>query len=286
MMRVSAKQLNMFGCRTRKEGALDGCARKWAAYYLDGNKPDFLPEPLVFGIKFHAVCAAMVKTGRMPAPGVLQPGVVLMADEVAPDGLFGKMARSAIIHLPRTFVKETGDQIRAWQTEQEWLFPWTTTRGTEVQIDLRPDVCADSTLVDLIDWKSTSAKRWALTSILDDVQAQLYASGLMIRFNREVCAGRWIYVEKRAPHKSWPVDGIFHRAASAQWLHHNVDPTIDLIAMMREHRPAAMDLPGDVLACEGVGKRCDFGGHCLGPVGPKESRLITLEEIVRYKEGR
>lgn len=284
-MRISAKQLNMFGCKTRKAGALGGCARSWAAYYLEGHRPEYLPAPLVFGIKFHAVCASMVKTGRMPEPHVLQPGVVLMADECKPDGLFGKMARAAIIHLPRTKVPETGDVIRTWQTEQEWLFPWTTTRGTEVEIDLRPDVCADSTLVDLIDWKSTSDKRWALKTILDDVQANLYATGLMIRFNRQCVAGRWVYVEKKGSHRSWPVDGIFHRKASADWLHENVDRTIELVHMMREHKPTAMDLPGDVLACEGVGKRCDYEGTCLGPVGPRESRLITLEEILRYKEG-
>jgi len=286
MMRVSAKQLNMFGCRTRKEGALGGCARQWAGYYLEGNKPEWLDPNLVFGIKFHAVCAAMVQTGRMPEPHVLQPGVVLMADEVKPDGLFGKMARAAIIHLPRAQLKETGDIIREWQAEQEWLFEWTTTSGLTVEVDLRPDVCADSTMIDLIDWKSTSAKRWALKSIVDDVQANLYAGGLMIRFNRSSVFGRWVYVEKKPPHRSWPVDGIFPRQRTEEWLHENVDRTIELIHMMREHNPSALDLPADIEACEGVGKRCDYMGKCLTTVGPKDSRLITLEEIFRYKESK
>lgn len=285
MMRISAKQINMFGAKVRKEGSLGGCPRSWAAYYLEGNKPEFLDPNLVFGIKFHAVCEALVMTGRMPQPGVLQPGVVLMSEDVKPDGLLGKMGRAAIIHLPRTRVPETGDVIREWQAEKEWLFEWTTSHGLTVQVDLRPDVCADSTLIDLIDWKSTSDKRWALKSIIDDVQANLYAAGLMIRFDRQNCAGRWVYVEKKPPHRSWPVDGIFPRGRTEAWLHENIDATIELVHTMREMKPAAMDLPGDVLACEGVGKRCDYEGPCLGPVGPRESRLITLEEITRYKEG-
>lgn len=288
MIRVSAKQINMFGARRRKPGSLDGCPRKWAGYYLDGVKPEWLDPNLVFGIKFHAVCASMVKTGRMPEPHQLQPGVILTAEDCKPDGILGKMARAGIIYLPRTTVPETGEAIRAWETEREWVFNWTTSTGLEVEVDLRPDVCADSTLVDLVDWKSTSNKRYALTSIIDDVQANLYAFGLMRRFERSSCAGRWVYVEKKHPHKSWPVDGIFPLGRTEAWLHENVDATIELIHMMRETRPAALDLPGDIEACEGIGKRCDFeqhSGRCLGTLGPREPRLISLEEITKYKEG-
>lgn len=286
MMRVSAKQINMFGARVRKEGALDGCPRKWASYYNEGVKPDFLDPNLVFGIKFHAVCAALVMTNRMPEPHVIQPGVVLTADDCRPESQLGKMGRAGIIHLPRTRIAETNEVIREWQTEQVWVFPWRTGLGLDVEVDLRPDVCADSTLIDLIDWKSTSDKRWALKSIVDDVQANLYAYGLMWKMQRQNVAGRWVYVEKKAPHKSWPVDGIFPRGRTEAWLHENVDATIELIHTFKENNTPAMDLPGDILACEGIGKRCDYEGPCLGFVGPKESRLITLDEIIRYKEGK
>jgi hypothetical protein len=46
----------------------------------------------------------------------------------------------------------------------------------------------------------------------------------------------------------------------------------------------ALDLPGDEEACGGVGRWCDHMAKCFGPVGPKPARLISLEEIVRYKE--
>lgn len=284
-MRVSAKQINMFGARVRKEGAIGGCPRSWAARYLDGIKPEFLNENLVFGIKFHNVCASLVATGRMPLPATLQPGVVLTEWDVIPESIFGKMARSALLHLPRSLVPETGQVVRTWQVEREWVFEWTTRNGLTVEVDLRPDVCADSMLVDLLDWKSTGNKRNALTSIIDDVQANLYAVGLMRHFGRDCVAGRWVYVEKKGSHRSWPVEGTFHKATAEAWLHENVDGTIELIHMMREHKPSAMDLPGDGRACLDVGMWCDYAGPCLGPMGPRES-LIPLQDILRYKETK
>jgi hypothetical protein len=275
----------MFGELRRKLGALDGCPRKWAAYYIEGNRPDFLGEHLVFGIKFHAVCASLVATGRMPEPRVLQPGAILTPTDCAPDGILGAMARSAIRHLPRSTVPETGDVIREWQVEKEWLFPWTTGTGLQVQVDLRPDVCADGTLIDLLDWKSCGGPRYALKSIVDDVQANLYAAGLMQRFGRDCVRGRWVYVNRTPSHKSWPVDGIFPWKETEAWLHENVDRTIELIHMFREMRPAALDVPGDIEACNGEGRQCDYAGPCLGQLGPREPRLITLAEIVRYKES-
>jgi hypothetical protein len=282
-MRFSVKQINMFGALVRKPGALGGCPRSWGARYLDSIKPDYLDENLVFGIKFHNACASLVSTGRMPTPATLQPGVIMTEYDCAPDGQLGKMARSAIIHLPRSSVPETGMEFKKWIVEAQWLFPWTTTQGITVEIDLRPDVCADSMLVDLLDWKSTSDKRWALKSIVDDVQANVYAVGLMHHFQRQTVIGRWVYVEKKAPFRSWPVDGMFHHEKTTRWMHENVDATLELMHTYKEMGLSAFDLPGDIGACEGVGKRCDFEGPCLGPVGPKSSKLITIDEVLRYK---
>lgn len=284
MMRFSCKQINQFGSKDRKPGALGGCPRQWGARYLDGVKPEFLEEPLVFGIKFHNVCASLVATGRMPTPSTLQPGVVMTEYDCAPDGQLGKMGRSAIIHLPRSRVEETGLVFKEFIVEAQWLFQWTTSQGITVEIDLRPDVCADSMLVDLLDWKSTSDKRYALKSIGDDVQANVYAVGLMRHFGRSAVIGRWVYVEKKAPFRSWPVDAMFHQEKAEAWLHSHIDKTIELMAEFKTIKASAMDLPGFVEACEGVGKRCDFAGQCLGAVGPKSS-LITHDQITRYLRG-
>lgn len=264
----------MYGTRTRKVDSLDGCPRKWAAQYLEGVRPEYLAPPLVFGIKFHAVCHSMAVDGCMPAPGVLQPGVELTEEDCRPESVYGLMARQAIVYLPVL--------SRPWQAEQTWLFPWVTSKGVKVDIDLRPDMCADGTLIHLVDWKSTSAKRWALTSLADDVQANLYAYGLMQRFERDAVFASWIYVLKSAPHASWPLTCVFHRATCEAWLHNEIDATVDLIAALRETKPRAMDLPGDLRACDGSGRRCDFASACLGRNGPRPS-LISLNEIEEMK---
>jgi hypothetical protein len=274
----------MFGIKTRKVGSIGGCPRSWAAYYLERVRPEYLPEALVFGIKFHKACASLVSTGRMPDLGELQPGVVLTEFDVLPESIFGKMARAAVVHLPRSTVPETGDVFRNWEVEAEWIYEWTTSHGLVTEIDLRPDVCSDEPLVHLVDWKSTGDKRNALKRIDDDVQANLYAVGLMRRFDREHVLGRWVYVEKKGKHNSWPIDSMFHRESSEQWLHNNVDRTIELIHMMREHKPKAMDLPGDEEACQGTGRWCDYEGTCLGQLGARPG-LIPLEDIVRFKNS-
>lgn len=266
MMRVSAKQLNLFGTRIRKPGSIGGCPRAWAGWYLENVRPAYTPESLAFGIRFHTVCASLVETGRMP-------------EGEDPDGKLGKMGRAALLHLPIKLKPN-------WLIEQTWLFQWTTTSGLTVEVDLRPDVCADGTLVDLLDWKSTSHKRYTLTTLLDDVQANLYAVGIMKHFDRDSVLARWVYVEKSESYRSWPIDCVFPRQRTEEWLHWNVDATIELIHTLREMKPSALDLPGDGEACDNVGRFCDYSGFCLGASGPKPSRLITLAEIARHKEGK
>lgn len=292
-LRVSAKAINMFGALQLKEGRLGGCPRQWAAHYLDMIRPEFLDPALVFGIKYHAVQAALVKTQQMPAPRVLQPGVELTADDVLPESQFGKMARAGQVYLPENFIlrppEATRPILRAeWLTEQEWLFPWTTDHGVECDVDLRPDVCAfdPEALIELVDWKSALDKRYTLISLVDDVQANLYAYGLMTKWQRDMLRAHWIYTLKPHPHRSWDISSVFKLDSTAKWLHINVDPTIELIATIRDN-PAirALDLPGDEEACQGRGFRCDFAGQCLELWGPKEPRLITLDEVVRFKKG-
>jgi len=278
-LRVSVKQLNLFGCLQRP--SIGGCARSWGFQYLDKIEAEFMAPQLVDGIKFHAVCAALVSTGRMPMPGVLQPGVVLTADEVLPESHLGRMGRAALIHLPR---REYGE----WLVEHVGSFPWTTSKGVEATIDLRPDLASAPlgapTLNYLVDFKSTSNRRYALRTLLHDVQANTYSAGLMHHGATGVLS-RWIYVSKR-DYSSWPVDAMFHPERTYEWLHENVDATIELIATIRDNPTLrALDLPGDIEACGGVGRFCDHAARCLGPVGPKSPRLISLDEITRFKRG-
>lgn len=278
-MRISVKQINLFGPLFRP--SIGGCPRAWGFAYLDKLRPAFLAPQLVEGIKFHAVCAALVATDRMPAAGELQPGVELTDEEVQPESHLGRMGRSAIIHLPR---REYGE----WIVEHVGEFPWTTSKGVEATVDLRPDLASfplgAPQLNYLVDFKSTSNRRYALRSLADDVQANVYSAGLMWRGAPSVLA-RWIYVDKKT-YASWPVEHVFHPAAVFEWIHNNVDATIELIHTFRDAKLTALDLPADMEACGGVGRFCDNAERCLkGPVGALPSNLITLDEIVRYKNG-
>jgi hypothetical protein len=279
-LRVSVKQLNLFGCLQRP--SIGGCPRAWGFAYLDGFRPDYLPTPLVDGIKFHAVCASLVSTGRMPDPGTLQPGVALSAEDVLPESHLGRMARAAIIHLPR---REYGE----WVVEHVSRFIWTTSRGVECEIDLRPDLASsplgEPTLNYLVDFKSTSNRRYALKTLLHDVQANVYAAGLHALGAPSVLA-RWVYVDKKT-YASWVVDAMFAPEKTAAWLHENIDGAIELMATIREAgRIRGLDLPGDIEACGGTGRFCDHAARCLSPVGgASPPRLISLEEIVRYRAG-
>lgn len=285
-MRISVKQITLFGPLQRP--SIGGCPRAWGFAYLDRLKLDFLPPQLVEGIKFHAVCASLVDTGRMPAPGVLQPGVVLTPDEVLPESHLGRLGRAALVHIPRRdYPPEPG---RPWAVEFVGSFPWTTSKGVEATIDLRPDLASrplgEPTLNYLIDFKSTGNKRHALKTLLHDVQANVYSAGLH-HLGATAVAARWIYADKKT-YASWPVDAIFHPEKTAAWLHENIDATIELIHTIREAgNITALDLPGDEEACGGTGRFCDHGlKHCLiGPVGSLPPRLISLDEIVRFKQG-
>jgi hypothetical protein len=286
-LRISSKQISMFGALQLKEGRLGGCPRSYAAYYVDKIRPEFMDPALIDGIKFHDVCRSLTLTGRMPEPRWLQPQVFLSLEDVAPDGHFGKMARAALVHLPQHFidVPYTATPIR-WLAEREWLFPWTTDKGVECDIDLRPDLCTDEPefLLELVDFKSTSDKRYALLALKDDPQANLYAFGLMKRFGKTSIRASWIYVSKKT-YAAWRVQCTFQLAEVEAWIHHNLDPTIELISVVRENNLKALDLPGDETACQGRGFRCDAFGTCFDLHGPKEPKLISLDELLRYKRG-
>lgn len=292
-MRISVKQICMFG--TRNNVAIGGCPRLWGFNYLDKLEKGFLGPQLVDGIKFHKCVEHLHRDGVMPTPRVLQPGVVLSEQDVRPEGHYGRMARAALVHVPRRAEIWGGQVSDLWVHEHVGHFPWTTSNGVEVDIDLRPDLMSVPQLgvmAYLVDFKGTGNKRHALTNdsgkkpIREDVQANVYSYGLHMLGAASVLA-RWIYVDRNT-YASWPVERLFQPATVVDWLHENIDATVELIHSIRSNPELrALDLPGDEEspACggDGSGRFCDFAvSHCFGPVGAKPSRLITLEEVTRF----
>lgn len=287
-LRISVKQLNMFG--VREQLAIGGCPRQWGFTYLNKLEKGFLSPQLVDGIKFHACVESLHRDGRMPLPRTLQPGVELTPEDVRPEGQFGRMARASLVHIPRRGTANHGDPLETWVHEYVGFFDWTTSNGVEVEIDLRPDLMSvpeAGVMAYLVDFKSTGSKKHALTGdagkkpLRDDVQANVYSHGLHLLGANGTLA-RWIYVDRNT-FASWPVERLFTPEKTAAWMHENIDATIELIHTFRTGGVSAMQLPGDENACGGTGHFCDFPQHCLGPVGAAPSRLITLDEIHQYQ---
>lgn len=286
-LRVSVKQLTMFG--TLEQFAIGGCPRMWGFHYLDGLRTEWFAPQLVDGIKAHACFEHLHRDGRMPEPQELQPGIVLTAADCLPEGHFGRIARAALVHVPR---RDERPGAELWLHEYKGVFDWTTSKGVEVEIDLRPDlmsVIEPGLLAYLCDLKTTGNKRNACTDdkgkkpLGKDVQANVYSHGLHLLGASSTLA-RWIYVDRNT-YASWPVERLFTPEKTEAWLHANIDATIELIHIIREQGGLkALDLPADEYVCGGTGRFCDHGpSHCLTtPVGAAPSRLIQLEEIARY----
>lgn len=270
--RNSAKQLKMFAPTLRKEGGLDGCPRKWGFCYVDRLKADKGPA-LIDGIKLHHCMASLIKCGRLPQPGPIDQGVVLTAEDVKPEGHFGKMSRKLLPLLP----ERPGGPPVQWTPEAVYTLPWVTANGTSVELDIRPDVHSDAIgPAYFIDWKSTSDRKYALKSLEEELQAHLYAFGLMKKLGCFQITALWNYVNK-TNYRAWSVRGVFDRG-SEDWLHAHIDKALDLIPILRAEGITGAQLPRDLGACEGIGKFCDYAGHCFNlPKG--QPSVISLEEI-------
>lgn len=285
-LRISVKQINMFGA-LRPELAIGGCPRMWGFQYLDGLKKDWLDQKLIDGIKAHACFEHLHRDGVMPVPQQLQPGVVLTPEDVRPEGHYGRIARAALVHVPRRDERRPVSEL--WVHEHQGLIPWKTSKGIEVDIDLRPDlmsVIERGLLAHLIDLKTTGNKRHALTDdkgkkpLRDDVQANVYSHGIHLLGASSTLA-RWIYVDRNT-YAAWPVERLFTPEKTEAWLHENIDATVELIYLFRtsERKLSALDLPADESA--GACRFCDHPARCFGPVGAQSSRLVQLHEITRY----
>ncbi len=246
-MRVSVKQIKLF---------LE-CPRRWALHYL-ARVPQLQGPALVEGNALHSQLAALVAGTTPPYDR---------------ESRYGKLGQAMIEHLP---------QRESATPEVEWVIP-----GPDCEIDLRCDVVAEYEY--FLDWKSTGAQRptqklpggeayWTLQSLDSDLQARIYAWGLMLRWGCPTIRARWVYGSKRfdpgQTPRTWTVDHTFERAETTAWVETNVFPVIEAI---RAHRAAfavapfqSRDVPHRPEACDWTGRWCDAAGQCglvTSPIG-------------------
>lgn len=244
MLKTSVKQLEM--CWK--------CPRKWALHYLFGVA-QLEGEALTVGNALHAQMAALIE-GRPPPH--------------KPESKIGKMARALF---------------------QKYVAPFQGRHIAEIQkvvqlpeYDLAVELRADYLLRPIFrDWKTTGApapnaklesgKPWALQSLVNEFQPNIYAFLL----TRDHWAGqpevdaRWNYVSKKFKDgqepRVWEVRHVFTAEVAREWFERVCVPTASLIRDLREARASglldnARDVPHNPPSCEHRGLFCDAAGHC------------------------
>jgi hypothetical protein len=170
----------------------------------------------------------------------------------------------------------------------------------DTAIYIKPDLHRDRRV--FVDWKTTSARTkksdWCLqhpsfwsgdeaTSLAeaelralaqrgikflkDDIQARVYAHGLMQLWREVRIKARWVYGSKKfkpteAP-KVWIVEETFERAETRAWVERNVWPTVETMNTIRAafeqgRIDSTLLIPHNGDSCEHTGKFCDALGYC------------------------
>jgi hypothetical protein len=254
LLRVSVKQLEM----------AYNCPRKWAYHYLEGV-PQVEGEALAVGNAVHAEMKRLI-LGEPPQHG--------------PESFVGKMCRELFPYAKNESGRHVPEIVKQVHLPEYKL-----------KVDLRADYLDRPTFK---DWKTTGApyktatlpvpgggkKFWALQSLEDDFQANIYAFLLMREHWRgqvDYVDAQWCYVSKKFKDgqtpKTWTVEHRFWYEDTLSWFETYVLPVAELIRSMREAwnektLDSARIVPHNPKACEGQGTFCDAAGHCAFKTSP------------------
>ena len=274
--RVSASQLKMF-----HPGA-GGCPRKWALHYL--SHVPRLPSPaLTDGIRAHE-CIADLFT--LPREDWEAKWPVFVPPD-APSDLQAR-AKTARLALAMSEHAPEGKMPPSVESTDMLVIP-----ELETSFYIKPDWCrreAAGASV-FLDWKTTSAtsrtSEWVLQDpewyknarsiradvkfLKDDIQARLYAYGLMMLWHEVKIRARWVYGSKKfdgvQKPKVWIVEHTFHRADTREWVEKFIWPTVRTMNTIRAaHEAGRLDspllVPHHGESCGFTGRFCDALGHC------------------------
>lgn len=245
LMRVSVKQLKM----------AHACPRQWAYHYLF-DVPAIEGEALVEGNRVHEQMKCYIRGTPAPHP---------------PESRTAKMARELMQYAEPRSEKAVSEIIKLIELPEYGI-----------KVDLRCDFMdkypPGRDLAIFKDWKTTGAERprsklpngefWALQSLEDDWQANVYAFLLMHKFWKVAeLDAQWCFVSKKFKDgqtpRTWTVDHHFEYEKTKAWFQTYVPPTVELI---RDMRSVALDnghlVPHNPKSCEYKGLFCDAAGHC------------------------
>jgi hypothetical protein len=270
--KISASQIKMF-----HPGA-GGCPRKWALHYL-AKVPRLPGLALTDGIRLHECIAqhfhlsADEWTKRWPT--FWQPGLS------SEDQARVKTAQLALAMIAQT---PAGGMPPLSETTDMLEVP-----ELDTSVWIKPDLQRDRKI--FVDWKTTSAvskkSEWCLQDpkwyegatyikadvkfLKDEIQARLYAHGLMSLWHEVKIQARWVYGSKKfGPTDSprvWIVEHTFQRAETREWVEANIWPTVRVMNTIRAAFEAgkidsALLVPHNGDSCGHTGRFCDALGHC------------------------
>lgn len=263
---VSVSQIKSFAPSKK------GCPRKWAFEKLFGF-PKQESEALIFGTELHWAIEALLR-GR------------------AFDRWEGTKVGALAIAMSRHVAVKS-----EWECEPTYFLE---VPEIDTAIYVKPDLLRVGFLA-LKDWKSTSARSkrspWVLhdskwnidgDTLQNDIQANVYAHGLMQRFGAFSIDAEWVYGSKgfqlgEAP-STWSIKATFEREPTRQWCEQYVWPTIEVMNAIREAKNAkGLDtpllVPHHAFSCEHTGKFCDFLGYCGFRKSPVSLERLHLPVI-------
>jgi len=260
---TSVSQIKMFSPSAK------GCPRKWALHYLSKFPRERTPA-LVDGIRLHRA----IKDKYHGIPGAewhqkWKPG-------------------TPTADLALALMRRVPDPPR-WISEPTYFL-----EVPETAIFIKPDLLAKD-WSGFKDWKSTSAKHkrspWTLQdpawwplgqmpdaasgdkyfSLKNDLQARIYAHGLMTLSGRDSIQAEWMYGSKKfkaaEQPQTWSVSHTFFREETRDWVEMYALPVIRTMNALRagwaeKQIDSGLLVPHNAFACDHKGRFCDLLGQC------------------------
>ena len=255
--RVSASQIKTW----------NDCPRKWGFKYIDGLE-DPPSKAAILGSKVHAELERYLGGGDI--------------DEASDAG---KIAATALDLLP-----EPREDL---SVEEEVVFELdgVTFRGF---VDL-----IDPAGPTIFDHKTSSdPKRWGLTeeTLVDDVQALMYATAGFLRWDLDSVGLQWTYLKTRGTAMATAVRATLSKDETLEKFRTRIHPTALAIVEAADCAESALELSAKPSGCSKFGG-CPFSGVCprtedqllessLGTKTGKETDTMTLKDLLKAKNGK
>lgn len=294
--RVSVSQIKMF------HPDAGGCPRKWALHYL-AKVPRLPNQALADGIRLHECIQQLLQiapdewakrwpTYLAPDHDVARVKTAQLALAMAPWVPAGRMPPvvepTDMLEVPEldTAIYIKPDLTRDRRIFVDWKTTSAVTRKSEWCLQV-PEFWTNGSVMGATGLAALAERgiRW----LKDDIQARVYAHGLMQLWREVRVTARWVYGSKRfnpagdSP-KTWIVEHTFERAETRAWVEKHVWPTIDTMNTIRAaHEAGRLDspllVPHSPAACDGVGKFCDALGWCQPSGGRFLQSPVSVEKL-------